>query len=228
MGPVELPMLRTNDSGIDELARDCPSAGDPREYAKTAGLSGYAARLLAVAAALDACVARLDAGPSTRTEFNGVCLISAGLDAPDAIGALLSRCGLTVWAPDSADASSEDSKYEHALCLVIDMPGRSGLETLELFRRYGIWTPTILIVDNKDEIPPDRLMQTGALDALARPANTRELLRWIECICATQMFLRGKRTLITNTHQRAEPSERFAQRTRNAPQASAVPLARCG
>ena len=216
-------MQRTSHSDIDG-----PSADDPRGRAKIADFPKYAARLLAAAMALDACAARLEARSCARTEFNGICLISAGLSAPNGIGMLLSRCGLTVWTPDSANASSDDSKYERALCLVIDMPGRSGLETLELFRRYGIWTPAILIVDNKDEIPVNRLMQAGALDVLSRPASTRELLRWIECICATQMFLRGERRLHSGTRQSQASTERFSQWTGNAPQASAEPLARCG
>jgi len=202
-------------SGIDEQARD---------RVKIAGLPGYAARLLATATELDACAARLEAGP--RIMFNGICLISAG--APDTIGVLLSRCGLTVWTPDSAGVTSEESKYERALCLVIEMPGRCGLETLELFRRYGIWTPAILVADDKDEIPPDRLMQAGALDVLARPVNTRELLRWIECICATQMFLRGERMPRADMCRGTGFAERVSQRPGNTPQASAQPLARCG
>ena len=219
-------MQRPSDGDSDEPVRDRPLARDPRERAEIAGLPEYTARLLAAATALDACAARLRTGPGTT--FNGVCLISTGLCAPDAIGALLSRCGLTVWTPDSADATSEDSRYEHALCLVIDMPGLCGLETLELFRRYGIWTPAILIVDNKDEIPVNRLMQAGALDVLSRPASTRELLRWIECICATQMFLRGERMLHGGARQRTASAERYTLRAENIPQASAESLARCG
>jgi len=215
-------MPRPSDS--NESVGDLQLAMNTHGHSKGAGLPEYAARLLAAAAALDACATRLEVG--ARTVFNGVCLISAGLAAPDAIGALLSRCGLTVWTPDTADASAEDSKYERALCLVIDMPGCSGLETLELFRRYGIWTPAILIVDNKNEIPPDRLKQVGALDVLPRPGGTRELLRWIECICATQMSLRGERAL--RTCRRTEFAGRYSQRAGIAPQGSPESLARCG
>lgn len=186
---------------------------DSRGCADTAEVSILVARLLAAANGLDARIASLEAVPALPTSFNGVCLISAGRDAADSIGALLSSCGLAVWSPYSDGASYEETKYECALCLVLNMPDQAGLETLELFRRYGIWTPAILIVDNKDEMPADRLLQTGTLAVIPRPVETREFLRWIECICATQLSLRGQWAFRAGMHHKISSDE---GRPRNA------------
>jgi DNA-binding NarL/FixJ family response regulator len=123
----------------------------------------------------------------------GVCLISAGRDAVGVTEALLLRCGLTVWTPASADATSDGSVYKRALCLIIDMPGRHGLRTLQLLRRYGIRTPAILVVDHKDDVTPNDILQAGVLDALPSGGDPRDLLRWVECVCMAQKFLLDER-----------------------------------
>lgn len=122
----------------------------------------------------------------------GICVITAGLPTESPVADLLERCGIPVWTPASSDAQ-DGSAYCHALCLIIDMPGRAGLDTLELIRRYGITTPAILVVDPAAALSAEELKQARALDALPRPLNRRDLLRWIECICIARELVRRLR-----------------------------------
>jgi len=163
-----------------------------------------------------------------HTARPGVCLIAEEAGVPSPAGAWLTRCGLTVWTPASIEAAGEPSAYERALCLVIDMPGKSGLGTLELFRSYGIWTPALLIADAKDALPAERLARTGVLDVLARPIGPRELLGWIECLCIAQGTVRAAQPLRADVGARKTLSERFARRAQNIPQSPATTLAKAG
>ena len=122
----------------------------------------------------------------------GICLISAGLARPSAIGSLLEKCGLSVWTPNSPDAD-DGYIYERAICIVLDMPGESGVRTLQLLRDYGVNTPALLIVDNGYAPGPDELKNAWALDVIARAAGPREILHWIESMCITQKLLQRLR-----------------------------------
>ncbi len=115
----------------------------------------------------------------------GVCLITAGLPEPSAIGELLGQCGVEVWTPTSPDAD-DGHIYDDAVCLVIDMPADAGVRTLQLLRDYGIGTPALLIVDPDLErafrgVKCDRL-----LSVLPRTADLRGALRWLEIVCRTR------------------------------------------
>ena len=122
----------------------------------------------------------------------GICVITAGLPSGSQVAELLDRCGIPVWTPASNDGE-DGSACRRAMCLIIDMPGRAGLDILELVRRYGITTPAILVVDRAGALSPEELKHVRALDALPRPLNRRDLLRWIECICVARQLVRRLR-----------------------------------
>lgn len=118
----------------------------------------------------------------------GVCLITAGLTAPSAIGDLLQQCGFEVWTPDSPDASNGHI-YDCAVCIVIDMPMDAGFHTLRLFRDYGINTPMLLIVDPGLEVACAG-RRSGRLGVVPRTADPREIMHWIESVCAAKRYER--------------------------------------
>jgi FixJ family two-component response regulator len=123
----------------------------------------------------------------------GIGLITAEPHDKDWIGSILSRCGLPIWRANSADAYCRSAGREVALCNIIDMPGQSGLETLEALRARGNRTPAILIADAARAFPQDRLARACLLDVLQRPAAMSDILGWIECICAARMVLEKRR-----------------------------------
>lgn len=115
----------------------------------------------------------------------GVCLITAGLPAPSGIAELLEQCGIQIWTPSSPDAD-DGHIYDQAVCIVIDMPGETGVRTLQLFRSYGIATPALLIVDPTLERAFQGLGRDGLLSVLPRTADLRGALRWLEAMCRTK------------------------------------------
>jgi hypothetical protein len=116
----------------------------------------------------------------------GICMITAGLAEPSAIGCLLQQCGFEVWTPDSPDACNGHI-YNKAVCLVIDMPLDAGFHTLRLFRDYGINTPALLIVDPGLEVAcADR--RDGRLGVVPRTADPRKGLHWIASVCAAKQY----------------------------------------
>jgi FixJ family two-component response regulator len=123
----------------------------------------------------------------------GIGLITTEPYDDNVIGSILSRCGLPVWRAGSAEAYCRDARRAASLCNIIDMPGQSGLETLEALRALGSRTPAILIADAARAFPQDRLMRACPLDVLQRPAATSDILGWIECICAARMVLEKRR-----------------------------------
>jgi len=118
-----------------------------------------------------------------------VCLISAGLSVPSTIGPLLERCGLEVWTPDSPHAD-DGHIYNQAICLVIDMPGDTGIATLKLLRDYGVMTPALLVVDAGHKIAVNELGIPYVLDVLPRTVKLRTLLYWIQSMCVAQKLLK--------------------------------------
>ena len=122
----------------------------------------------------------------------GICLISAGLAQPSIIGGLLERCGLSVWTPASPDAD-DGYIYERAICVVLDMPGNSGVRTLQLLRDYGVKTPALLVVDSGYVPELADLKNAWVLDVIPRTSNPREVLHWIESMCITQKLVQQLR-----------------------------------
>lgn len=106
----------------------------------------------------------------------GICLVRAGLPAPDVLSGLLHRCGLSVWTPDADDGQI----YAGSLCIVIDMPGDAGFRTLKLFRDYGIETPVVLVVDPGLEKAAAGAKRFSRVEVLRRETQPREILRRIE------------------------------------------------
>ncbi|HXM00347.1 MAG TPA: response regulator [Rhizomicrobium sp.] len=122
-----------------------------------------------------------------------VCFIAAGDSDRDRIGSMLSRCGVALWTVRSPEAYCADPRRMDALCIVIDMPGQSGLEALERLRSRGIRSPAILIGNADSAGSEARLIRACVLDVLRKPIDATELLGWIECVCATRMVLEKRR-----------------------------------
>lgn len=77
--------------------------------------------------------------------------------------------------------------YERAVCLVIDMPARTGFDTLRLLRGYGVNTPALLVVDGG---PASRFDESAwALNVVPRTADPRDVMHWIESMCITRQLL---------------------------------------
>ncbi len=122
----------------------------------------------------------------------GICLITAGLPVPSSIGDLLQKCGFEVWTPDSPDAGNGHI-YDDAVCIVIDMPVDAGFRTLRLFRAYGINTPALVIVDPGLEVVGEG-RKNGQLGVVPRTADIREVMHWIESVCAAKQYGRENGT----------------------------------
>lgn len=96
---------------------------------------------------------------------------------------------MQVWTPQSPDASN-GYIYDHAVCLVIDMPQGAGFRTLRLFRSYGITTPALLIVDPGREVDPVTLDCEGVMDVIVRTSSPLRILRWVQSLCAAGKVLK--------------------------------------
>jgi hypothetical protein len=114
----------------------------------------------------------------------GICLVAAGLSEPSTVGVLLQQCGFEVWTPDSPDACNGHI-YDDAIGIVIDMPADAGFHTLRLFRDYGINTPILVIVDPGLEVACAG-RRSGRLGVVPRTADPREIMHWIEAVCAAR------------------------------------------
>jgi DNA-binding response OmpR family regulator len=128
-------------------------------------------------------------GPDDGVSVDGapsICLFDGGTHTLDAAGAVLSRCGLSTWSFDASDVQTQLAHRPGTLCMVIDLPGTRGLSLLQLLRKRAVSLPAILIVDEHEAIPADRLTDACVLDVLTRPASARELLTWIECVMLAQ------------------------------------------
>jgi hypothetical protein len=131
----------------------------------------------------------------------GICLISAGLEQPSVIGSLLEKCGLSVWTPASPGAD-DGYIYQRALCMVLDMPGESGVRTLQLLRDYGVTTPALLVVDSGYVPGPADLKNAWVLDVIPRTSNPRKVLHWIESMCITQKLVQRLRSAGSDAAER--------------------------
>jgi FixJ family two-component response regulator len=122
-----------------------------------------------------------------------LCLMTTGASALDPIVPLLVKSNICVWTACSARDYVADIRSASTQCLIVDMEGAAGPQTLRALRNKGVGTPALLITDE----PAARAEQLNALDVLPRPADVRVLLSWIECICAAHMVL-GKREKLLN------------------------------
>jgi FixJ family two-component response regulator len=118
-----------------------------------------------------------------------IVVITRGTDIPEKLNALSARCGLPIKTLDSAKRYLESRNAEEAICLIVDLPRREGLRALATLRHRGVLAPAILVVDVDADLPPEALSACRALDVLERPASKRELLGWIQCVCAANLVI---------------------------------------
>ena len=118
-----------------------------------------------------------------------ICIISGGADVPEKLKPLSARCGLPIRTVTSAERYLAGPNTGEAICFIIDLPGQKGLFALETLRRHGVFAPAILVVDGGEKLSPQALCECGALDVLDRPADKRELLGWIQCVCAARLAI---------------------------------------
>jgi FixJ family two-component response regulator len=121
---------------------------------------------------------------------NAVCLLADNTTLLGGLLPVLEQCGLTVWTACGTDGYMADSRAAQTLCVVIDMAGLDGIEELEELRRRGLREPAILIADRA--LPLVRVAQTHVLDVLRKPVPRRDLLSWIECVCAANLVLASR------------------------------------
>lgn len=116
-------------------------------------------------------------------------VLMISVDSPSAQPAIkaLSQCGIHVVTPEMPSAA-DGSIYRHAACAIIDMPGASGLRTLQMMRRHDVDMPAVLIADPGLAIPHDDLEQARVVGLLQRPASTKALLLWMETFCIFRLL----------------------------------------
>jgi len=101
-----------------------------------------------------------------------VILISRGETQTHPVAQALSACGVHVVTPDMPEAA-DGSAYRDAACVVVDLPGVSGLLTLRMMRHYGVTAPALLIADRDAQLPPAELGSARVLDVIRRPLGQR-------------------------------------------------------
>lgn len=131
-----------------------------------------------------------------------ICLMSDGTIPTQAFSARLAQCGFAVWQCHSASDYVFNPRRADTVCLIVAMDAQAALSRMELLRLECVGTPAILIVRNKAEILPSRLVSVRVLDILQAPVNLHELLTWLECICIALEYGR-------KIHVVAEESERI-------------------
>jgi FixJ family two-component response regulator len=124
-----------------------------------------------------------------------VCLIASDPHHENSLSATLSKTGLAVWTSQSVDEFCANVARPGTLCIVVAMPGHSGLEMVEKLRALHVETPALLIVDTAEAVPAKRLADASVLDLITQPATPRDLLSWIECVCVTRLVLTRQRLL---------------------------------
>jgi len=69
-----------------------------------------------------------------------------------------------------------DSQQPHLVLLDINMPGLSGLETLEIVRKRDDYTSVVLVSGNSDTEDVIKGLESGADDYICKPFNPHELV----------------------------------------------------
>jgi len=117
----------------------------------------------------------------------GICLLSGEASALSVIEPALSRRGVPVWTADSANTFFASGRAADTICIVVDGPGDTGLEQIELLRDGGARQPVVLIAETA--LPRKRLLDAFVLDVLSQPIDRKALLGWIECVCLANLAL---------------------------------------
>jgi FixJ family two-component response regulator len=122
----------------------------------------------------------------------------------DGVKTLLRSVGLQAEVFSSAEEFLNAGRPEIPSCLVLDirLPGASGLDLQDQLRKAGIEIPVIFITAHSDMPTSLRALKGGAVEFLAKPFQTQELLTTIY------------QALERDRKRREEQTEFFALRSR--------------
>lgn len=100
----------------------------------------------------------------------------------DAMGELITSIGIQVKSYDNVRSFLDDYDPSIPGCLVLDvrLPGISGLELQEHFRRKNIHIPIIFVSGHSNVAIAVRSMKAGAIDFLEKPFDDQRLLDSIQ------------------------------------------------
>ena len=92
--------------------------------------------------------------------------------------AILDACGFELAQASNGDEALQKMKdfKPHLVLLDINMPGLSGLETLEIVRQQELYTSVVLVSGNSDTEDVIKGLDSGADDYICKPFNPHELV----------------------------------------------------
>ncbi|HVB59065.1 MAG TPA: response regulator [Candidatus Acidoferrales bacterium] len=107
-----------------------------------------------------------------------VFVVDADLSVREAVRSLLRSAGLHAEAFASAEEFMQATRPEVPSCLVLEvkLPGISGLDLQDRLRDAGIQIPVVFIAAHNDVAASLRALKGGAVEFLAKPFQTQELL----------------------------------------------------
>jgi FixJ family two-component response regulator len=145
---------------------------------------------------------------STTKESAGerfVAVIDDDESVREALRGLFQSVGLQTEIFGSVQAFVDADGLNKAACIVLDirLPGRSGLEFLEVLSRSGAAQSVVLISGHVDVQMAVRAMKAGAVDVLTKPVREQDLLEAVN------------RALAADQHRREEAKGDAALRARH-------------
>lgn len=118
-------------------------------------------------------------------------------DDPSILAAMKRRlklAGFNLLTYSTAEKFLEHEDNEQApslLVLDVEMPGMSGLELQDLLRERGSTLPIFFVSGRTDESVRSKAIENGAVDFLAKPVNSDQLLRAINAAMARHGMVRA-------------------------------------
>lgn len=106
-----------------------------------------------------------------------ILIVDDDLQISTLMTAILESCGyeIAVAASGNEALNKMDKIEPHLVLLDINMPGLSGLETLEIVRKRDEYTSVVLVSGNSDTQDVIKGLEVGADDYICKPFNPHEL-----------------------------------------------------
>jgi FixJ family two-component response regulator len=116
-------------------------------------------------------------------------------DVREALRLLIHSVGLRTVLCDSAQSFLDQVNPDRPGCVLLDvrMPGMSGLDLQEQFKRHDIHLPTIIISGHGDVPMVVRAMKSGVIDFLEKPFNDQLLIDRVQHAIALDAERRQER-----------------------------------
>ena len=140
----------------------------------------------------------------TKTSGSVVFLVDDDAAVRASVTELLESVGLEVAAYESAAGFLESTMPDKPSCMVLDlrMPEISGLKLQEELAKAEVQVPIVFVSGHGDIRTVVRAMKAGAMDFLAKPFNSQELLEAVHAALERDRVRREKENSLSTLRER--------------------------